>query len=115
MTPIAEATTANETTAMPMKKASLDTYSPELVCDEATGVGGTVGEVVGAGVGVSGGVGVWVGGGVGVAGAFTSTFTMLLADAATLASLFETVVLTMLHLPAVSTVLETVKAPVFGS
>ncbi len=78
------------------------------------GVGATVG-VGGTGVGVSDGGGVWVGGGVGVAGEFTSTFIVLLAESATFASLFATVVLTMLHLPGVSSVVDVVNAPVLGS
>lgn len=108
--PIADPITTNETTAMPIKKVSLDMYCTVFTW-AGVGVGAIVG-VGGTGVGVSVGFGVSVGGGVGVAGAFTSTFTVLLPDAATLASLFDTVVLTMVHLPAVLSVLETVKAPV---
>jgi hypothetical protein len=113
-TPIAEATTTIETIAIPAKNASLDMFNPALICEDIEGVGAVVWEVVGAGVGVSG-IGVWVVGGVGVMGAFTSIFIMLLAESATLAFAFETVVPTILHLPVVSSVLETVNAPVFWS
>ncbi len=71
--------------------------SPVLVEGEGSTVGIAVGEAVGVGVDVGVGVGVEVSGGVGVAAALTSTFMVLLADAATLASLFETVVPTMFH------------------